>query len=129
MSMSYPVIGRCPVCNETLDVTRLHCRHCDTAIEGRFSFGGLGQLTPTQLAFVEVFIRCEGKLNRVEEELSISYPTVRNRLADVIRALGYQVEEEEPSLSPQERREVLEQLAAGQINSAEALRLLKVKSS
>lgn len=125
--MSYPVIGRCPVCNETLDITRLHCRHCDTAIEGQFSFGRFGQLSPAQLAFVEVFIRCEGKLNRVEEELNISYPTVRNRLSEVIRALGYEVEEDEPSLSAQERREVLEQLAAGQINSDEALRLLKVK--
>jgi hypothetical protein len=128
--MSYPVIGRCPVCGEILDVTRLHCRHCDTAIEGRFSFGRLGQLTPAQLAFVEVFIRCEGKLNRVEEELNISYPTVRNRLNEVIRALGYEIEaEEEPTLTAQERREVLEQLAAGQIDSAEALRLLKVKAS
>jgi hypothetical protein len=128
LSMSYPVIGCCPVCNETLDITRLHCRHCDTVIEGSFSFGRLGQLTPSQLAFVEVFIRCEGKLNRVEEELGISYPTVRNRLNEVIRALGYEVEaEEEPSLTAQERRDVLDQLAAGQISSAEALRLLKVK--
>ena len=44
------------------------------------------------------FVRNEGKINRVGEELGMSYPTVRSRLHDFIRALGYEVgEEEEPA--------------------------------
>ncbi|MBE9471791.1 MAG: DUF2089 domain-containing protein, partial [Chloroflexi bacterium] len=84
----YPVPTDCPVCHDDLLVTRLVCRNCGTALEGRFAMGRLSQLTPEQLHFVEVFIRCEGKINRVQEELGLSYPTVRSRLEDVIRALG-----------------------------------------
>ncbi len=87
----------------------------------------LSRLSPAQLAFVETFVRCEGRINRLEEELHISYPTVRNRLEEVIRALGYEVNEE-PVLTAEDRKSILEQLAAGQIDSAEAIRLLKEKS-
>ena len=124
--MAPPVIGRCPICNELLEVTRLHCRQCDTSIEGHFSLGRFYRLTPEQLLFVETFVRCEGKINRVEDELGISYPTVRNRLNEVIRALGYEVREEE-ALSTEQRRSILGQLAEGHISSEEAVKLLKVK--
>lgn len=122
--MAHPVIGRCPVCNEVLEVTQLHCRQCDTTIEGHFALGRFYQLTSEQLSFVETFIRCDGKINRMEEELGISYPTVRNRLNQVIRALGYEVHEE-PSPSSEQRKAILEQLAAGEITSEEAIKLLK----
>ena len=123
----YPVIGKCPVCGETLTVTRLHCRNCDSALEGQFILGRFYQLAPQQLAFIETFIRCEGKLTRVQEELGMSYPTARARLTDVIRALGYEVREEAEPVSVEERKTVLERLAAGQITSEEAVGLLKVK--
>jgi hypothetical protein len=123
----YPVIGKCPVCGETLTVTRLHCRNCDSALEGQFILGRFYQLAPQQLAFIETFIRCEGKLTRVQEELGMSYPTARARLTDVIRALGYEVREEAEPISVEERKTVLERLAAGEISSEEAVGLLKVK--
>jgi hypothetical protein len=77
------------------------------------------------MAFVETFIRCEGKLTRVQEELGMSYPTVRSRLTEVIRALGYEVSETKPEVSPKERRLILEQLASGEISSEEAVNLLQ----
>ena len=123
----YPVVGKCPVCGDTLSVTRLHCRGCDSALEGSFSLGRFYQLTPEQLAFVETFIRCEGKLTRVQDELGMSYPTARARLSGVIQALGYEVREEPPPVSPEERKSILEQLAAGDISSENAVELLKSK--
>jgi hypothetical protein len=120
----YPVPTECPVCHDDLLVTRLVCRNCGTALEGRFAMGGLLQLTPEQLYFVEVFLRSEGKLNRVQEELGLSYPTVRSRLVDVIRALGYEVGGERES-DDQRRQEILEQLARREISSEEAFRLLE----
>ncbi|RMF30259.1 MAG: DUF2089 domain-containing protein [Chloroflexi bacterium] len=122
----YPLIGRCPVCQETLIVTRLYCRNCDTSIEGHFDLGRFHQLTPEQLHFIETFIRCEGKLNRVQEELGLSYPTVRSRLREVIRALGYEIPEEEGAPPPQEERmAVLQMLQEGKITAQEALNLLR----
>lgn len=124
--MPSPVIGRCPICNETLEVTRLHCHACDTTIEGHFGLGRFYLLTADQLAFVETFVRCEGKINKVEEELGISYPTVRSRLNEVIHALGYEVRED-TAPSAEQRKVILEQLASGQISSDEAIKLLRVK--
>ena len=99
----YPVPTECPVCHDDLLVTRLVCRNCGTALEGRFTMGRLFQLTPEQIHFVEVFLRCEGKLNHVQEELGLSYPTVRSRLTEVISALGYEVGQERES--GEERRQ------------------------
>ena len=121
----YPVLGKCPVCGESMIVTRLYCRTCDSALEGHFTLGRFYQLSPEQMAFVETFIRCEGKLTRVQEELSMSYPTVRARLNEVIRALGYEVQENTPRLSAEERSTILAQLASGEISSEEAVTLLQ----
>jgi len=119
------ILGRCPVCGEGLSVTRLECPSCDTALEGQFTLGRFYHLSPEQLQFVETFIRCEGKINRVEEELGISYPTVRSRLGEVIQALGYEVEGEEERPSPERRGEILDQLSQGKISAEEAARLLR----
>jgi hypothetical protein len=121
----FPVIGRCPVCGDTLAVTRLHCRNCDTALEGQFSLGRFYRLSPEQMAFIETFIRCEVKLNRVQDELAISYPTARTRLTEVIRALGYEVAEEPITIPPEERKTILEQLGRGEISSEVAVELLR----
>jgi hypothetical protein len=123
----YAVIGKCPVCGDALSVTRLYCRNCDSAVEGQFTLGRFYRLTPEQLAFVETFIRNEGKLTRVQEELGMSYPTARARLNSVIRALGYEVRDDEDSGPGEVRKAVLERLASGSITSQEAVELLKGK--
>lgn len=119
------MITLCPVCGERLSVARLHCRSCLTTIDGQFDPGRLGRLEPEQLAFVETFIRCEGKLNRMEREVGLSYPTLRSRLADVIRQMGYSVGPETGGISDQERHSILDALAAGEIDSSEAMRRLE----
>jgi hypothetical protein len=87
----HPVPTACPVCNNQLTVTKLHCHHCQTSIEGQFSLGMLHKLTAEQLRFVETFLVCEGKINRVEQELGLSYPAVRARLQEVVEALGREI--------------------------------------
>ena len=89
--------GRCPICNNELTVTRLQCGSCGTGIDGAFSLSPLQSLTGDQVRFVEAFIKCKGKIKDVEEELGISYPTVVGRLNDIVRAMGYDVNETELS--------------------------------
>ena len=117
----------CPICGGEIAVTRIYCRDCDTTIEGRFVGMPFGQLTPEQLKFVEIFVRCEGKITRMEEEIGLSYPTIRNRLHEVIRALGFEPggSEEPAGLTEQDRQRILEDLDNGRINADEAMRLLK----
>jgi hypothetical protein len=121
-----PLPSKCPICGGEIVVTRLHCQDCDTIFEGRFSGGAFSQLTKEQLAFVETFIRCEGKITRMEDELDLSYPTIRNRLHEVIRALGYEPGKDETSgLSEDERLRILGELEAGRISYSEAMQLLQ----
>ena len=118
-------LSKCPVCDGELTVTRLRCETCDTVIEGRFANASFAGLTPEQLDFIETFVRCEGKLTRVQEEMALSYPTVRNRLQEVIRALGYEPGREETTeVSDEKRLNVLEELDSGKISANEAMRLL-----
>ncbi len=117
---------RCPLCKGEITVTRLYCRNCDVTIEGRFAIHSLARLTPEQLEFVITFVRCEGKLTRMQEELNLSYPTIRSRLHEVIRALGYEPgKEAPPELTAEERRRILEDLDQGRITYEQAMRLLK----
>ena len=127
--MKYPVPGRCPVCGQSLYVTKLACSHCGTSVEGVFELPRLARLSPEHQQFIELFIRSEGKLNRVQEFLGISYPTARAQLHEVIRALGYEpsgADENRPHpATPERRRQILADLDAGKISSDEAIRLLK----
>ncbi len=127
--MRYPVPGRCPVCGQNLSVTKLACVHCGTSVEGAFELPRLARLSPEHQQFVELFIRSEGKLNRVQEILGVSYPTARAQLHQVIRALGYEPsgsDEARPqSLSPERRRQILADLEAGVITSDQAVQMLK----
>src|SRR5690606_18570351 len=108
-----------------LEVTRLHCRNCDTTLDGHFALGRLYHLNKEQLEFVETFIRCEGKITRVEQEMGMSYPAVRARLNDVIRALGYEVgETDKDVVSDEQRRNVLQEVASGSLSAEEAIELL-----
>lgn len=121
-----PLPSKCPICGGEIIVTRLHCQDCDTDIESRFSGGAFSQLNKDQLVFVETFIRCEGKINRMEDELGLSYPTIRNRLHEVIRALGYEPGKDEPAgLSGDERLRILEELEQGRISYTDAMKLLQ----
>ena len=124
-----PVIGQCPICRDTLHVTRLHCRNCDTSIEGHFTLGRLYYLSSDQLNFVDTFLRCEGKIKWVEKELGLSYPAVRARLTDVIRTMGYEVgTSNAKGVSEETRIKVLTELNKGNVSAEEALDLLRGES-
>jgi hypothetical protein len=122
----YPALTRCPVCKNEMNVTRLHCPSCDTVVEGRFAAGHFANLSPEQLDFIVTFVRCEGKLTRVEGEMGLSYPTIRNRLHDVIRAMGYEPGKDESAAASEEKRlTVLADLEAGKISADDAMRALR----
>lgn len=120
--MKREVLGRCPVCDKELSVTRLSCGNCYTTIEGAFSLCKFCRLTDEQKHFAEIFIKNRGNIKEIEKELGISYPTVRNKLEDTISALGYNPKFTEPKV---DRKEVLEQLSQGEISSEDAIKLLK----
>jgi len=62
----------------------------------------------------------------MEQEVGLSYPTIRNRLHEVIRALGFEPGKEEVvEVSAEKRSSVLEDLEAGKISADDAMRMLR----
>lgn len=126
----HPVFGKCPVCGQELIVTRLECRTCGTEIGGQFSVGRLARLSADEMEFVEMFIKNRGNAYKVGEELAMPYSTVRARLTEIIRALGYEPgaepkEEPLPLVAPEKRQAILEDLRRGRITADDAIRLLQ----
>lgn len=117
----------CPICGGELTITRLQCLECDTQIEGRFKYSPFAHLSVDQINFIEAFIRCEGKLNRMEGELGMSYPKIRTRLNEIIRALGYEPSGNDEGYREQsdQRANILEALERGEITPQEAVTLLE----
>ncbi|NPA27207.1 MAG: DUF2089 domain-containing protein, partial [Chloroflexi bacterium] len=111
---THPLPTQCPLCGGPVVVTRLRCERCDITIEGRFTpylASPLARLTPEQLRFVEAFLRAEGKFSRLEKELGLSYPTLRNRLREILRAMGFRpADDPRPKTrrpTPEERQRIL----------------------
>jgi hypothetical protein len=126
--MNHPILTHCPICNSPTTVKQIRCEICDLTIEGHFAVTGLSSLSAEQLEFVETFLRCEGKINRVEKEMNISYPTVRGKLNEIISTLGYEPASETEADDLQRetyRRDILDGLASGSLSPDQAVQLLK----
>jgi hypothetical protein len=121
------ILEQCPGCGGALEVTQLSCPECETVISGHFTPTRFCRLSPENLKFAESFIRLRGNIKEMERELGVSYPTVRSRLTEVIRALGFEPAEEprEEEESAGERREILTKLETGQVSAQEAVELLR----
>ena len=119
----YRALSRCPVCQGELAVTHLRCRNCDTELVGSFQLGRFADLTPQQIQFIELLIKHRANVGKVAEELGISYPTARNRLEELVRAMGYEAEEE--AISLEKRREIIQRVAAGELSAEDAARMLR----
>lgn len=103
-----------------LVVTRLESVDTGTVIEGRFSLGWLGALSPDQLEFVALLLRNRNNLQKLAAEAGIAYNTARNRFDEIVAALGGPT----PSVSESQRAEVLARLAAKEITVDDAAELI-----
>lgn len=121
------ILETCPGCGSNLDVTQLNCPECEIVITGRFIPTRFCHLTPENLHFAELFIKLRGNIKDMERELGISYPTVRNRLNEVIRDLGFVTEDEpvEDEGERENRQEILTLLGEGKMDVNEAVERLR----
>ena len=62
----------------------------------------------------------------MEQEIGLSYPTIRNRLHEVIRALGYEPGKDDSlEIDAEKRSSVIADLEAGKITADQAMRILR----
>jgi hypothetical protein len=116
------ILEQCPSCGGALEVTRLSCTACETVITGRYQSCRFCKLSTDHQDFLEAFVKSRGNVKEMERELGISYWTIRSKLNDLIKALGFEVEpvQEEDSDVKGRRKEILEQLNRGEISAGEA---------
>ncbi len=117
-------LKQCPVCNSTLEIKEYHCTKCDTTIRGNFEVGDLASLSATQQEFVKTFICNHGNIKEVEKALGISYPTVKNRLAEVTNVLCPSQNNESREFSTS----ILDEIERGEISVEDAIKKLKKRS-
>ena len=110
----------CPGCAESLEVSRLSCPGCSMQLEGRFELPPLLRLAREDLEFVVEFVRCSGSLKELGHLLGQSYPTVRNRLNDIIQRL-----QSKESTTQDEQKKILDAIARGELTVSEASEKLK----
>ncbi len=84
----------CPSCEHLLTVTSLQCPNCETMVSGRYQLPLLASLTNEEQEFILNFFKESGKLNTMAKQLNVSYPTLRNRLDDLIEKVK-RIEEEQ----------------------------------
>jgi hypothetical protein len=106
----------CPVCSHRLALTRLGCPSCGTEISGGFAPCSYCGLSDDDLELLRVFLVSRGNMKDLERHLGVSYPTARQRFADVLDRLGLE-QRPEPSV---DREQVLVDLAAGRISVDQA---------
>ena len=132
MSSRQPLrlLTRDPSSGYPLEVTRLECAETGVVIQGRFSLGWMGRLTPEQLDFVGVVLAHRANLQKVASYLGVAYNTVRSRMDEVVTALGGLPGDESEEASAErvaareaaaaERQRVLAELASGDMSVEDA---------
>ena len=77
----------CPSCETPLVVSQLSCTACETIISGNYTLPFLLQLSSDDQAFVLEFFLTSGSLKKMAVKMEKSYPTVRNKLDDIIEKI------------------------------------------
>jgi hypothetical protein len=78
----------CPSCQSQLKVKSLACEHCLTEVNGLYELPVLSRLKPDEQNFILQFVKFSGSLKDMAKHLQLSYPTVRNRLDDLISKIN-----------------------------------------
>jgi hypothetical protein len=68
-------------------VKNLSCEKCGTEVSGLYDLPPIVLLPQDEQEFILKFIKCSGSLKDMAKQLSLSYPTVRNMLDEIIHKI------------------------------------------
>ena len=86
MPLKLPI--HCPSCESSLTVSQLTCTHCTTVVSGNYALPLLLQITEEEQNFILQFFMTSGSLKEMATLMGNSYPTVRNKLDDIIQKVN-----------------------------------------
>ncbi len=114
-------MNNCPICKDQLQVREFYCPQCRVSFRGEFESSWLAALSEEQLEFVRLFITVQGNIREMEKRLGISYPTVKNRLGEIIRKIG----REQPATN--DFTDIMSDLEQGFIGVDEAISMIETR--
>ncbi len=115
------IITQCPSCkNDKVQVSKIECSDCHTTFEGKFELHPLLKLSDEDLEFVIDFVKCSGSLKEMAEQQHVSYPTLRNRLNNLIESLEMLSRENKTS-----KVDILQLVEDGKISAKDAAKMLQ----
>ena len=112
----------CPLCGESIEITRFKCLACGSEINGSFTVQGMSLLPAEYQKFIMVFLRHRGNIKAVEKELGISYPTINKMLDSINNILNSTTQEK-----PLTRKEILDSIEIGEMSVKDAAFILKAQ--
>jgi hypothetical protein len=123
--MLYTPPSQCPVCGNNLTVTTMSCSKCNSQITGNFNPCKYCSLSDKHMLFMETFLKCRGNIKEVERTLSLSYPTVKGLLDELLYAL-FQTESNDKTQQELEEMtaEILDRLEKKELTASEAAEML-----
>ena len=114
-------LSSCPICKHELKIKEFHCEHCNISYKGNFESSWLAAFSESQLEFIKLFILVQGNLKELQTQLGISYPTVKNRLAEIIGSIT------KKQNNPIIVTDILSDLDEGFIDVDEAITMIKTR--
>ena len=125
----FPVPQSCPTCGDRTEISEVSCVACGTQMRNRFQACRFCALSQESQRFITLFVLCRGNIKQMERESSLGYWTIRSRLDELIRDMSAQERQagaNTPALDPRTRRRlILEEVKSGEIDPAEAEKLLR----
>lgn len=115
--------SKCPSCSSPLVITQLTCTACNTVVSGYYPINPFLKLPAETLEFLAEFIRNRGNIKEMARESGDSYWTIRSRLDKIVSEFAREEKSEE--FLALKRKEILFSLKRGEIDAAEAARLLR----
>ncbi|WP_185123773.1 DUF2089 family protein [Chryseobacterium lacus] len=86
--MKLPV--HCPSCETALNVHQLKCNLCETSVSGNYDLPLYLQLSQDEQEFILNFFLSSGSIKEMARQADLSYPTMRNKMDDLIKKIKNQ---------------------------------------
>ncbi|MBW2736833.1 MAG: DUF2089 domain-containing protein [Deltaproteobacteria bacterium] len=109
----------CPSCHEHLKVSHLICVGCGAQLEGSFDIHRILRLAPDEISFLLNFVQASGSLKEMAKIEGQSYPTIRNRLNELITKISASDQTAE-----EQRHVILDAISKGEISAREGAKQL-----
>ncbi len=101
-------------------IEKVRCQTTGVAIEGPFLTPAFLQLNEEQMFIVEALIVHSGNLKKVAEDAGISYPTLKNRLDEIVKIF-----KNESESMKKKRQDILDLIEKGDLTPEDGAKLLK----